>query len=115
MKFLADHNINDQIVTGLVRKRPGFDIVRAREVGLAEAPDPELLQWAAENSRVVVTYDKATMPDFAGERLRAGKAMPGLVVVLSRASVAQVIEDLLLADGAGTPEDWAGHIRYFPL
>ena len=44
LRFLADENLNDQLVRGLRRRLPDVDIVRAREVGLSGVPDPEALE-----------------------------------------------------------------------
>ena len=115
MKFLADHNLNDAIVTGLLREKPSLDVSRARNVGLAEAIDPEVLAWAADEGRIVLTHDKKTMPDFAGDRLRAGKPMTGLIVIKTTASHRAVIDDLLLIVECTTSEDWHGKIERLPL
>jgi hypothetical protein len=36
---------------GVLRRRPAYDLLRAQEVGLSEAPDPEVLAWAAGEHR----------------------------------------------------------------
>jgi hypothetical protein len=78
LRFLADENLNNQIVRGVLRRNPNIDIVRVQDVGLAEADDPTVLEWAAQNGYVLLTHDVATMTSFAYERVQAGLAMPGL-------------------------------------
>lgn len=34
LRFLADENLHGAIVSGLLSRRPGLDIVRAQDVGL---------------------------------------------------------------------------------
>lgn len=41
----------------VLRRNPNVDIVRVQDVGLSEADDPTVLQWAAQNNRVVLTHD----------------------------------------------------------
>jgi hypothetical protein len=40
LKFAADENFNNDIVRGIVRRRPKTDIVRVQDVGLGGADDP---------------------------------------------------------------------------
>ena len=40
------------ILRGLLRRVPDLDAVTAYEVGKRDAPDPELLAWAAEAGRI---------------------------------------------------------------
>ncbi|MEK6299862.1 MAG: DUF5615 family PIN-like protein [Acidobacteriota bacterium] len=63
LRFLADQNFDGDIVRGLLRSIPNLDIVTAHEQDLSEAPDPDLLEWAASHERVVLTHDRRTMPD----------------------------------------------------
>ncbi|MEH2083910.1 MAG: DUF5615 family PIN-like protein [Nostoc sp.] len=67
--FLADENFNNQIIRGVLRRNTNVDIVRVQDVGLIEADDPTVLEWAAQNRRVVLTHDVTTMTNFAYERL----------------------------------------------
>src|SRR5262249_52981210 len=41
-----------------------------QDVGLAGAEDPDVLAWAAANNRLALTHDRATMWDYAKERVR---------------------------------------------
>jgi predicted nuclease of predicted toxin-antitoxin system len=61
VKWLADENLRHAIVRGLLRRAPGFDILRIRDIGLAAERDTTVLEWAATNDRVLVTHDLATM------------------------------------------------------
>jgi predicted nuclease of predicted toxin-antitoxin system len=67
-RFLADENIDPDLVLGLQRRADGIDIVRVQEVGLRTLDDPTILQWAADDDRVLITRDIKTIPGFAGER-----------------------------------------------
>ena len=79
LRLLADENFNGDIVRGLMLHQPELNLIRVQEVGLAGADDPDILAWAAQNNRIVLTHDRATMPDYAYERVAAGEAMPLLV------------------------------------
>jgi predicted nuclease of predicted toxin-antitoxin system len=63
LRLAADENFNGDIVRGLLRRRPDFDIVRVQDVGLSGADDPVVLEWAAGGGRIVVTHDISTLAD----------------------------------------------------
>jgi predicted nuclease of predicted toxin-antitoxin system len=81
VKYLLDADFPRALFTGLRREDSGIDVVRVQQVGLREASDAEILAFAAAEGRMVVTKDKATMRDFAAERIKTGERMPGLLVV----------------------------------
>lgn len=65
VRLLADENFNRVIVTGILRLAPDTDIARVQDVGLRTMDDPTILDWAAQEGRVVLSHDAATMPDDA--------------------------------------------------
>ncbi|MBI4602207.1 MAG: DUF5615 family PIN-like protein [Planctomycetes bacterium] len=79
LRFAADENLNGAIVRGLRRRKPDLDILRVQDTPLSGAEDPEVLEWAAVEGRVILTHDVRTMTYHAEERVRAGKRMPGVV------------------------------------
>lgn len=93
-KFLADEDFNNRIVRGVRRRSDEIDIVRVHEVGLLGQPDPLVLEWAANERRIILTHDAATMISFGYERLRDHLDFPGMVVVSQFASIGRVIDDL---------------------
>ena len=102
LRLLADENSSNDIVRGVLRRHPSLDLVRAHDAGLRETDDTLILEWAAREGRLVLTHDANTMPGFAKERILANQAMPGLFVVSQEASLAAVIDDLLLLASAAT-------------
>jgi predicted nuclease of predicted toxin-antitoxin system len=115
LRLLADENFNDDIVRGLLRRQAEIDIVCARDVGLTTAEDARILAWAAENGRIVLTHDRATMPDFAFERVAAAQPMPGLFVLSNRLPVGKAIEEILLAIACTQQAEWTGLVAHLPL
>ncbi len=115
VRFLADENLNREIVTGLLRLVEDIDIVRVQDVGLRTADDPVILQWAAAEGRVLVTHDIATVPDFAHGRVSAGLSMPGVFIVRTALPVRVVIDDLCVVAEASDAAEWEGRVLYLPL
>jgi hypothetical protein len=114
-RFLADENFNGEIVRGLLHQRPTLDLLRVQDVGLKGLDDPDILAWAAAHQRVVLTHDRATMPDFAFERLGAGEALPGLFVLNDRLPVSQAIRELALLMECSESVEWNGCVVHLPL
>jgi predicted nuclease of predicted toxin-antitoxin system len=107
-RFLADNDLNDHIVTGLLRREPAIEFKRAREVGLQNRPDPEVLEYAAAHGLIVVSHDVNTMPSHAYRRLTQGAPMSGLLMAKQTDPVGPVIEDLLLVWSSSEAEEWNG-------
>lgn len=115
LAWAADENLNQDIVRGVLRRDPNVDIVRVQDVGLAGADDPTVLQWAAEEGRVLLTHDVTTMTRHAYDRVRHGLRMPGVFQVGHSVDVAQAIEDVLLLSTYSLAGEWEGQVRYLPL
>jgi hypothetical protein len=113
--LVSDENFNNDIVRGLLRRNPDLDIVRVQDVGLRGADDPDILQWAANEDRVVLTHDAATMASFAYDRVRRGLSMPGVIEVADDLPIGQVIEDILLLAEYSEKHEWEGQVVYLPL
>ena len=79
LRLLFDQDFNHNILRGLFLRLPNLDAVTALQAGLDEAPDPELLDWAAHQRRIVVTHDVNTMPDHAYQRIQQGEAVAGVL------------------------------------
>ena len=115
LRLLADENLNNDIVRGLLRRRPELDIVRVQDVGLSGAADPAVLAWAAQEERVLLTHDVSTMIYYAYERARAGQSMPGVFEVSRAVPIGRAIEDILLLAEYSLDGEWEGQVRYLPL
>jgi len=115
LKLLADENFDNTIVRGLVRRRPSIDIIRVQDVGLSGEDDPIILAWAAEEGRVLLTHDVATITYFAYERVKQGLSMPGVFEVSTNSQIGQVIEDILLILDCSLEGELEGQIQYLPL
>lgn len=115
LRLLADENFNGDIVRGLRLREPGLDIIRLQDAGLLGADDPDVLAWAAANDRIVLTHDRATMPDFAYERVVAGDPMPGMCILDARFPTGQAIEEILLVVACTEQTEWRDRVIYLPL
>jgi predicted nuclease of predicted toxin-antitoxin system len=116
LRMLIDENVNQDLIRGVLRRRPGFDLVSANNVGLSESTDMEILDWAVRQQRVVLTHDVNTMTRFAIERIKRGEPMGGIFIVHQESgSLSTIIDDLLLLDECSDTAEWSAQIIYLPL
>jgi hypothetical protein len=115
LRFAADENFNNDIIRGLLRRKPDLDILRLQDAGFSGADDPAVLEWAAQEGRVLLTHDVSTMTRYAYERVKSRRPMPGVFEVSRSISVGDVIEDILLLAECSEEREWEGQVRYLPL
>jgi hypothetical protein len=115
LRLLSDENFNGDIVRGLSLRQADLDLLRVQDVGLAGADDPTVLAWAAENDRILLTHDRATIPDYAYARVAAAEAMAGVFVLNDRYPVGQAIQEVLLLVACSEQAEWRGRVVYLPL
>lgn len=115
LRLLSDENFNGDIIRGLFLRQPNIDLLRVQDIGLRQVDDPAILDWAASNERILLTHDRATMPDFAYERLIKGEQMVGLFVINDRMLIRQAIDELSLLIDCSEQAEWKGIVLYLPL
>ena len=115
LRLLIDHDLDQDILRGLLRRVPDLDSVTAYEVGMSQAPDPELLAWAADAGRVLVTHDRRTMAVHAARRLATGDDIAGVIVVSRRIPISIAIDELEIVVLCSEPQEWQNLVRHIPL
>lgn len=115
LRLAADENLDHRVVRGLRRRRPDLDILRVQEVGLRTADDPTVLEWAAQENRVLLTHDLATIDRYAYQRVLAGLPMPGVFKIRRSIPISEVIESVLYLAQCSKVGEWEGQVRYIPL
>lgn len=115
MRFLADENFNGKLLTGLRVAIPDIDVIRVQDTDKIASPDPELLAWAAEHGRILLTHDIQTVAGYAYNRVRANLPMPGIIEVRMTQGLGTTIDELVLLIEASTPDEFENQVRYIPL
>ncbi len=114
-RFLANHDLTEAILLGVVRREPGVDFQRLREVGMADRPDADVLNYAAELGLLLVSHDVNTMTAHASERIAAGLPMPGLFLAHQHEQVGVIVDDLVLIWLGSDAEEWEGQVVFLPM
>lgn len=90
IRYQADADLNEDIVTGVRRRAPEIDFQSAQETRLENLSDPEVLALAAQSGRILVTHDRRTMPAHFGIFIET-QPSPGLFIISQRADLLLII------------------------
>lgn len=116
LRFLADEDVDADILEGLRSREPAIDILDVKTAGLRGTTDPALLELAAAQGRILITHDRRTMTRHFRKRVDAGKHVPGLFILPQRQSaIGEIFESLLLVWTASQAEEWRNQIAFLPF
>ena len=90
IKFLADENISPQTVA-LIRDN-GYDIVSVREIGLKGRSDKEIVKFAVNDKRTIITFDL----DYGEMYYFSTKDSMSIIVVRSKSQWVENVNPILL-------------------
>lgn len=88
--FQADADLNQVIVTGVLRQEPIIDFQTSNVSNLTGLSDLEVLAVAAQADRTLVTHDQRTMPKYFAEFI-ATQTSSGVITVLQSLPVSEAI------------------------
>jgi hypothetical protein len=114
VRFLADANLDQDIVVGILRREPDVDFELPQGVIPEGMADPEVLAVAASLGRILVTHDVRTMPQHFGVFITRSEC-PGLILIPRSMPMAQAIEEILLIWHVSEAEEWTNRFRRLPL
>ena len=114
VRFQADADFNQIIVAAVIRRMPNIDFRTATGARLAGLDDVAVLAIAAEDGRILVTHDQATMPTEFGKFTRSNTS-PGLIVVPQSLAIREAAESLILIWAATEAEEWTNRIAFLPI
>jgi hypothetical protein len=114
VRFQADADLKQAIVTGVIRKQPRIEFWSANQAGLEGLKDAEVLALAARQGRVLVTHDRKTMPTEFGQFVLAQQSA-GVLVVSQSLPMGEAIDALILIWEASTAEEWSNQLMTLPF
>lgn len=116
LRLATDADLHGPLYRALLRAQPDLDIVRAQDVGRRTAPDPEVLEWAASEGRILLSHDRKTMTKFAYERVAAGLPTPGVFIIRNRpGQVGRMVQEILLVALGSEQDEWKDQVQFLPI
>lgn len=114
VRFQADADLNQVILTGVIRRQPAINFQTATEAGLEGLTDVEVLALSAKQQRILVTHDRRTMPtEFA--KFIADSVSTGVLIVSRKIALETIIEELIIIWSVTSAEEWINRIAKLPL
>ncbi|MEH2359390.1 MULTISPECIES: DUF5615 family PIN-like protein [unclassified Nostoc] len=114
VSYQADADLNQAIVTGVLRQEPTIDFQTALAAGLEGVKDSEVLAIAAQQRRILVSHDRKTMPSEFAEFITSNHSA-GVIIISQKLPVEVAIEELLIIWAISSAEEWVDRIAKLPL
>jgi hypothetical protein len=116
-RYLVDENTTPALADQLRRRQPSMDVLT---IGDGIAPpkgtlDPEILLWLEEHDYSLITRNRKSMPGHLQDHLTQGHHIPGIFTLRPRASLGEVLDDLLLIWEVAEPDEYQDQIVHIPL
>jgi hypothetical protein len=113
-KFIADADLNQDVIDGVLRRSPDCDFLNADEGGTRGLDDPSILRLAPATDRIVVSHDRNTMTAHFYRFLEQSPS-PGLIIVRQSLDFGEVVEQIVLFSEASDADELRGFITWLPL
>jgi hypothetical protein len=106
IRYFFDQHIPKAVAEGL--RQRAVDVLTAQDAGRCSLPDPDQLEFARIEGRVLVSYD----PDFLA-LAASGIEHAGIGwCEATKYGVGQLIHVLLLLHGVLSPDEMKNHVEY---
>lgn len=114
LRFQADADLNQIIVSATVRREPSIDFQIASAAGFEGLSDSQVLERAAQEGRLLVSHDQTTMPRHFSDFIAARRS-PGVIIVPQHLALAAAVEELIFIWAASDAREWKNRICFLPL
>lgn len=114
LRLLFDENFDHNILQGVKKRLPDADLLTVQEARRRKISDPDLLAWAANDDRIIVTHDVNTMTKYAYDRVKAGEVMRGVFITPENMEIGEAIEQLVLLIACSDASEWENGVLFLP-
>ena len=120
LRFVLDENQRGLLWRAVVRHNQlgayHLDVVCVGD--LPDLPlgstDADILRWSEREQRILVTFDKTTLPQHLTTHLQAGNHCPGVFMLRRGSRLSQVVNHLALVAYASEVWEWQDRIEFIP-
>jgi len=114
IRFMADADLRQAIVTGTIRSQPVLDIESANQAGIESPEESDVLAIAARKGRLLVSHDRKTMPAAFGTFINSQRGS-GVLIISQNLPVREAINGIILIWEASTAEELVDQIMTLPI
>ncbi len=117
VRFLLDENLSPKFQAAVLRQNPKIDILR---VGNSGAPnfgtlDPALLDYLEITQRILVTYDRKSMPGHLEDHWEKGGHIWGILWLKPGSSLNSWVNTIVLIWEASEVNEWCDRLAWIPF
>jgi hypothetical protein len=119
IRFVLDENIPGLLWPAILQHNlQGQDLIDAVRIGdpavlPRRSKDPDILIWAEANGRILISFDKRSLPGHLAQHLAVGRHSPGIIILRSP-TIPDAVLDLATIATASGPDEWFDMLRYYP-
>jgi predicted nuclease of predicted toxin-antitoxin system len=120
LAFLIDENLRYRLASAISRhNQRGLLPIDFVQVGdPVDLPlgslDRDILAWAEREDRILVSFDRATLVTELSDRLSNSRTSPGIFLLRSGRTLAEIVEFLALAAHASMPDEYRDQAVFIP-
>lgn len=117
IRYLLDENVDLVFRIALLQQEPSMIVWKIGDPGVPPkgTKDPKILDWCEENTFILVTNNRKSMPDHLTEHIAQGRHVPGILELNANMSIGETIEELVLVWGASELSEYQDLIIYLPI
>jgi len=117
VRYLIDENLPPTYQAQLLRRTTDLTVWSIGEPGTPPkgTPDRDILIWCEKNDFILVTNNRSSMPVHLSDHLNRGQHIPGIFALKPKASLGEILDDLILIAEVNTPQEFRDRIVYIPL
>ena len=115
LRLLADSSLNHHLLTACRRRSQSIDFLSATKARIEGLSHIDLLHYAAEEDRILVTHDIHILPIQFASYLASGAFSPGVFLIHQQTPIADATSWLELASLAADHTDWQDQILEIPF
>ena len=117
VRFLLDENLSPRLKLAVFRLNPQIDILRVGDLGAPAfgTGDPEILVYLERAQRILLTDNRASMPDHLEAHWNSNRFIWGLFWLRPKATIRELAEDIDLIWSTTEAEEWKNQLVWIPL
>ena len=117
IRFLLDENLSPRIKHAILRYNENINVLRVGDENTPTlgTPDEKILCYIEEEKRVLVTDNRATMPNHTDNHLKKGQHHWGIFEIRPKTTTNQLVNVLCLLWEASDAEEWKDQLLWIPF
>jgi hypothetical protein len=117
VRFLLDENLSPRLKMAVLRLQPDIDILRIGEPNTLPfgSLDPDVLVYLERSQRLLITDNRASMPEHLQAHWDAGHHTWGLLWVRPRTPMRVLAQELVLIWETTEAAEWKNFLDWIPF